>query len=260
MDALHVTEPPVGSERPAGVPATSVGRRILGAGLPMRSDSARPGTIRVLLAGGEPLMRASVTAVLGTGTGTAVVGEAATDDEAIAVARRTRPDVVLIDGADGLHVLTTTRRLLADPELAGTQVLMFGRFEREEDVLAALRIGVSGLVDRDVPPYELVQAVRMAARGAAFVLLSTRRRLLGHVEPSRVGRERLASITDREREVVALVARGLTDTEIAERLAISPSTAKTHLTRAMWKLHAPSRAAIVAIAREAGFIIDVEEK
>jgi DNA-binding NarL/FixJ family response regulator len=258
MDTLHVTKPPQGRKRPAGVPATPAGR-VLGAGLPMRSGGARPGAIRVLLAGGEPLMRASVAAVLGTGTGTVVVGEAATDDEAIAVAHRTRPDVVLIDGADGLHVLTTTRRLLADAELAGIQVLIFGRFEREEEVLAALRIGVGGLVDRDVPPYELVRAVQMAANGAAFVLLSTRRRLLGQVEPSRMARERLASITDREREVVGLVASGLTDPQIAERLGISTSTAKTHLSRALWKLRAPSRAALVAIAREAG-ITDTEEE
>jgi DNA-binding NarL/FixJ family response regulator len=123
-------------------------------------------------------MRANLTAVLGTGPGIVVVGEVGTDDEAVALARRTNPDVVLIDGSNGLHVLGTTRRLLADPALAGVRVVMLGRIEREEDVLAALRVGIGGLVDRDAPPYELVQAVRMAAGGAAFVVSTTTRRLV----------------------------------------------------------------------------------
>jgi DNA-binding NarL/FixJ family response regulator len=260
MDVLHVTKPPLGGERPAGVPATPAGRRTPGAAVPMRSDRTRPGAIRVLVAGGEPLMRANVAAVLGTGTGIVVVGEAETDDEALAVALRTRPDVVLIDGADGLHVLSTTRRLLADPELAGIQVLMLGRFEREEEVLAALRVGIGGLVDRDVPPYQLVRAVRMSASGAAFVVPSTTRRLIGQAEPPRAARERLDSITDRERAIVTLVARGLSDAEIAARLGIGTSTAKTHLGRAMRKLRTPDRAALVALARETGLADPPEEE
>jgi DNA-binding NarL/FixJ family response regulator len=139
--------------------------------------------IHLLIAGGAPLMRANLSAVLGTGTGMAVVGEATTDDETIALARRTRPDVVLIDNADGLHVFSTTRRLLGDPELPGIQVLMLGRFEREEDVLAAMRSGIAGLIDRDAPPYELVRAVRLTASGAAFVVPSTLRRLIGRPTP-----------------------------------------------------------------------------
>jgi DNA-binding NarL/FixJ family response regulator len=150
--------------------------------MPKRADGARPGVIRVLVAGGEALMRASVSAVLGTGNGMAVVGEATTDDEAIALARETRPDVILIDGADGLHVLSTTQRLLADPDLVGTQVLMLGRFEREEDVLAALRSGIAGLIDRDAPPYELVRTVLLAAGGDMFVMPSNLRRLAGRLQ------------------------------------------------------------------------------
>jgi DNA-binding NarL/FixJ family response regulator len=146
--------------------------------VPMRWDSAGARTIRLLVAGGEPLVRASLTAVLGTGTGILVVAEAATDEEAIALARRTVPDVVLIDGGNGLHVLGTARRLLADHVLARTRVVLLGRVEREEDVLAALRSGIGGLVDRDAPPYELVQAVRMSANGASFVVSATTRRLL----------------------------------------------------------------------------------
>jgi DNA-binding NarL/FixJ family response regulator len=154
----------------------------------MRGDDARPGVIRVLVAGGEPLMRASVSAVLGTGNGMVVVGAAATDDEALALARQTRPDVILMDSADGLHVLSTSRRLLADPELVGIQVLMLGRFEREEDVLAALRGGIAGLIDRDAPPYELVRAVLMSAGGDMFVMPSNLRRLAGRIQPSRARR------------------------------------------------------------------------
>jgi len=177
MEAIHITELPLGS---------GAGRRSRHAGRPhdppkrvqIRSDGPRPGVIRVLLAGGEALMRANLSAVLGTGTGMAVVGEATTDDETLSLARRTRPDVVLIDDADGLHVLSTTRRLLADPELAGVQVLMLGRFERQEDVLAAMRSGIAGLIDRDAPPYELVRAVLLTASGAAFVVPSTLRRYM----------------------------------------------------------------------------------
>lgn len=169
MEEIHITEPPSGGLRPAGVPATPVGR-------------GTPRPIRVLVAGGEALMRASVSAVLGTGNGMVVVGEAATDDEALARARQTRPDVILIDGADGLHVLSTTQRLLADPELAGTQVLMLGRFEREEDVLAALRSGIAGLIDRDAPPYQLVRAVLLSAGGDMFVMPSNLRRLAGRLQ------------------------------------------------------------------------------
>ena len=144
--------------------------------MPMRADRARPGAIRILIAGGEALMRASVSAVIGAGNGMVVVGEAATDEGALARARETQPDVILLDGADGLHALSTSRRLLADPELAGVQVLMLGRFEREEDVLAALRGGIAGLIDRDASPYEIMRAVLVSASGDAFVLPSNMRR------------------------------------------------------------------------------------
>jgi DNA-binding NarL/FixJ family response regulator len=130
-------------------------------------------------------MRANLTAVLGTDTGIVVVGEAATADDTIALARRRRPAVILIDGGDGLHVLSTSRRLLADPELAATEILLLGRFERDADVLAALRIGIAGLIDRDVPPYELVRAVRTAASGAAFVLSSPTRSARPRPRPTR---------------------------------------------------------------------------
>jgi DNA-binding NarL/FixJ family response regulator len=110
-----------------------------------------------------------VRVVLGDDEGVDVVGAAATDAETIRLARRTRPHVVLLDSANGLHVLATARRLLADPDCAGIQVLLFGRFEREADVLGALRSGVGGLVDKHAAPDELLRAVRMSAGGAAFV-------------------------------------------------------------------------------------------
>jgi DNA-binding NarL/FixJ family response regulator len=183
MDALHVTEPSLGKPLSSSVEnAPALGVRLTVSSDPVAGRAAsrlRSGSyIRVLVAGGQALMRASLSAVLGSGPRIVVVGEAATDDEAIALARRATPDVILIDGSNGLHVLGTARRMLADPELAGTRVVMLGRIEREEDVLAALRIGIGGLVDRDAAPYELVQAVRMAAGGAAFVVSSTTRRLV----------------------------------------------------------------------------------
>jgi DNA-binding NarL/FixJ family response regulator len=146
--------------------------------MPMKTESTDGRPVRVMVAGGEPLMRASLIAVLGSSTGVVVVGETGGDDEAIELARRTMPRVVLLDGGNGLHVLVTARRLLAHPELAHTRVVMLGRVKREEDVLAALRSGIGGLVDRDAPPYELVQAVRTAADGAAFVVSATTRRVL----------------------------------------------------------------------------------
>jgi DNA-binding NarL/FixJ family response regulator len=158
--------------------------------VPMRACDHGAQTARVLIAGGEPLMRASLKAVLSTGTGIFVVAEAATEDETFALARLRTPDVVLIDGANGLHVLATARRLLTDPALVRTRVVMLGRVEREEDVLAAMRSGIGGLVDRDAPPYELVQAVRTAAAGAAFVVSATTRRVVAARRP----------VTDTEQE------------------------------------------------------------
>jgi DNA-binding NarL/FixJ family response regulator len=206
-------------------------------------DGNRAGTIRVLLAGPGAAMRGSLLAFR---DGIEVVGAAATDADTIRLARRTHPDVVLLDSANGMHVLATARRLLAVPNLGRIQVLLLGRFEREEDVLAALRSGIGGLVDKDAAPDEVLRAVRMSASGAAFILPGRRRPSALRLAPSRVVRERLASITAAEHDAIALAARGREDHEIAAQLAIGVGTVRSRLSSAMRKLGARDRSALIA--------------
>jgi DNA-binding NarL/FixJ family response regulator len=139
------------------------------------AQKGRGALIRVLLAGTPP-MRERVRTELTADGRILVVGEAATDAETIAVARRERPQVVVIDSANGVHPFATARRLLADPQLSATEVLMYGHFDREEYVLSAWRAGIGGLVSRNVSPADLVRAVRMSASGAAFVMPPAHRR------------------------------------------------------------------------------------
>jgi DNA-binding NarL/FixJ family response regulator len=145
-------------------------------------DGDPAGAIRVLLAGPGAAMRGSLLAFR---DGIEVVGAAATDADTIRLARRTHPDVVLIDSANGMHVLATARRLLAEPDLGRVQVLLLGRFEREEDVLGALRSGIGGLVDKNAAPDEILRAVRMSASGAAFILPGRQRPSALRLAPSR---------------------------------------------------------------------------
>jgi len=140
-----------------------------------RPRSDRGAVIRVVLAGAPP-MREHVRAELSVDAGIIVVGESGTDAETIAVTRRERPQVVVMDTANGVHPLVTARRLLADPQLTATELLMYGHFEREEYVLSAWRAGIGGLVARNVSPTDLVRAVRMSAGGAAFVMPPAHRR------------------------------------------------------------------------------------
>jgi DNA-binding NarL/FixJ family response regulator len=212
------------------------------------------GAIRVLLAVSEPLSNGSVGSLLESHDGIDVVGAAATDAATIRLARRTRPDVVLIESANGLHVLATARRLLAEPDLGRTQVLLFGRFQREEDVLAALRSGIGGLVDRDAEPDEILRAVRMSASGAAFIIPRQRRGFPLRLAPSPEARRRLASITPEERDAVSLAARGQHDVEIARQLAIGVTTVRSRLSSAMRKLGARDRSALVVAAYETGLV------
>lgn len=138
-----------------------------------RAEDDGHGVIHVLVAGDEA-HRARVRVMLGSDAGILVVGEAGTDEDALALAQQLKPHVVLIDSADRLHVLASANRLLSDPALDGVQVLMFGRFVRDEHVLAAWRSGIGGLVDRDIAPADLAQAVRISATGAAFFVSSRR--------------------------------------------------------------------------------------
>ena len=216
--------------------------------------------ISVLLADDQALVRAGFRALLDAEPDIDVVAEAADGLEAVRQAGRTRPDVVLMDirmpGVDGLEA---TRRIAADPALDGTRVVILTTFELDEYVFEALRTGASGFLVKDTEPVELLRAVRAVAAGDALLSPSVTRRVIG--EFAGRGRVRPAAppavtdpLTDREREVLVLVAEGLSNDEIAVRLVISPATAKTHVSRTMIKLGARDRAQLVVYAYEAGLI------
>jgi len=215
--------------------------------------------IRVLLADDQSLIRAGFRALLDAADGIAVVGEAGDGDEAVQVARRQRADVVLMDirmpGTDGLEA---TRRIAADDDLAGVKVIILTTFESDDYLYQALQAGASGFLVKDTDPGELVHAVRVVANGEALLSPSVTRRLIADVArrpaPATMDAGRLSSLTEREREVLVLVAAGLSNDEIAGRLYVSPLTAKTHVSRVMNKLYARDRAQLVVIAYETGLV------
>jgi DNA-binding NarL/FixJ family response regulator len=235
--------------------------------------------IRVLLADDQVLVRAGFRLLLESAGDIAVIGEAANGGVAVALTREHAPDVVLMD----LHMpevdgVTATRLIAGDPKLASTRVVVLTTFDDDETVFAALRAGASGFLVKDVEPEELLQAVRVVARGDALLSPSVTRAVIstftdgGHPAAGRTsvpGRPAstsspatgsgaraaplgLTSLTEREREVVALVAAGMSNNEIARKLVMSPFTAKTHVSRAMTKLNARDRAQLVVFAYEYG--------
>jgi DNA-binding NarL/FixJ family response regulator len=215
--------------------------------------------IRVLLADDQALIRAGFHVLVDAADDLQVVGEAADGRQAVDLARRERADVVLMDirmpGVDGLEA---TRRISADEDLAGVKVIILTTFEADEYVYQALRAGASGFLVKDTEPADLLQAVRVVARGDALLSPSVTRRLISDIasrpeRPAATGRI-LASLTDREREVMTLVAEGLSNDEIAARLFLSPLTAKTHVSRIMTKLNARDRAQLVVLAYETGLV------
>jgi DNA-binding NarL/FixJ family response regulator len=214
--------------------------------------------IRVLLADDQSLVRAGFRALLAVEDEIEVVGEATDGAAAVRLALGTRPDVVLMDirmpGVDGLEA---TRRIAAEPTLAGTRVIILTTFDVDEYVFEALRVGASGFLVKDTEPADLVRGIRAVAAGDGLLSPGVTRRLIEEF----AGRARvpvapraLESLTDREREVMTLVALGLSNEEIAARLVVSPATAKTHVSRAMVKLGARDRAQLVVFAYEAGLV------
>ncbi|MCO6006734.1 response regulator transcription factor [Actinoallomurus purpureus] len=214
-------------------------------------------TIRVLLADDQTLVRAGFHVLLERAEDIEVVGEAADGEEAVALTRARRPDVVLMDvrmpGTDGL---TATRRILADERMAEVKVIVLTTFDLDQYVFAALHAGASGFLLKDIEPDTLRQAVRTVFAGDALLAPQVTRRLIsafvGRPGQPAFDPDLPGALTDRERQVVSLVAEGLSNQEIGRRLAMSPATAKTHVNRAMTKVGARDRAQLVVFAYRSG--------
>ncbi|QIZ98738.1 MULTISPECIES: response regulator transcription factor [unclassified Leifsonia] len=214
--------------------------------------------IRVLLADDQHLVRAGFRALLEAEDGIDVVGEAATGRDAVALVKQQHPDVVLMDirmpDGDGLWA---TEEIVRDPELGGTHIVIVTTFELDEYVAQAITAGASGFLVKDTEPVDLIRAVRVAAAGDALLSPGVTRRLLervaGGLRPA-PPTTALDALTEREREVLALVGQGLSNGEIGERLFLSPLTAKTHVSRIMQKLDARDRVHLVVLAYESGLV------
>jgi len=216
-------------------------------------------TIRVLVADDQALVRAGFVALLDAQDGITVVAEADTGTAALAAARELRPDVVLMDiRMPEMDGLAATRAIAADPALAEVRVVVLTTFELDEYVFEAMRTGASGFLVKHTEPAELVRAVRVVADGEALLSPSVTRRLVSEfaarTKQSAGPSPALAELTSREREVMALVAEGLTNAEIGERLFMSSATARTHVSRILTKLGARDRTQLVVMAYESGLV------
>ncbi|WP_327421351.1 response regulator transcription factor [Streptomyces sp. NBC_01527] len=215
-------------------------------------------TIRVLIVDDQALMRAGFRALLDAEDGIEVIGEAADGRQGVELARLHIPDVALVDVQMPLMSgIEATRQIAADPQLAGIHVVILTNYGLDAYVFDALRAGAAGFLLKDTEPAELLQAIRVAARGDALLSPAVTRRLIGEFvsrPPDRATAPGFETLTRREREVSALAARGLTNEEIAAHMVISPFTAKTHISRAMTKLGARDRAQLVVFAYESGLV------
>jgi DNA-binding NarL/FixJ family response regulator len=214
--------------------------------------------IRLLLVDDQTLVRAGFRSILDAEADLSVIAEAANGRQALSLAHQHKPDVVLMDiRMPEMDGLTATRQLLADPALTGTKVIILTTFDLDDEVYGALRAGASGFLVKDTEPTELIHAVRVVARGDALLSPSVTRRLISEFAgrtPQPPPSPRLGSLTEREREVMKLVAAGLSNDEIAAKLVLSPSTAKTHVSRIMTKLSVRDRAQLVVLAYESGMV------
>jgi len=219
-------------------------------------------TIRVVLADDQALIRAGFKVLIDAADDLAVVGEATDGAEAVRVVRDTRADVVLMDirmpGVDGIEA---TRRITGDDDLAGVKVIVLTTFELDDYVVEAIAAGASGFLGKGVEPADLLDAIRVVAGGDALLSPRATQAMLAEFGRQRANGDRpsvpptvLDALTAREREVMALVAFGLTNDEIAERLYLSPLTAKTHANRAMMKLGVRDRAQLVVLAYQTGLV------
>jgi DNA-binding NarL/FixJ family response regulator len=214
--------------------------------------------IRVVLADDQALLRAGFRALLSSEDDIEVAGEADDGEAAVALTMRLVPDVVLMDiRMPRLDGIAATSRIVGDERLHAVKVVILTTFESDENVFAALRAGASGFLVKDTEPVELIRAVRVVAQGDSLLSPGVTRRLI-EAFATRPSEERrppeLSSLTDREREVMALVAAGLSNDEIADRLVVSPTTVKTHVSRTMGKLGAHDRAQLVVFAYESGLV------
>ena len=226
---------------------------------PIPADGHRGVTIRVLVADDQALVRGSFRILVDTAPDLTSVGEAASGAEAVELARSEKPDVVLMDirmpSVDGIEA---TRQITADPQTSAVRVLILTTFDLDEYVFAALRAGASGFLLKDTPPADLLAAIRIVAAGDALLAPGVTRRLIAEFtrrpEPAQRPAAALEEVTEREREVLTLIALGLSNTEIAAHLHVSLSTAKTHVGRLLMKLAARDRAQLVIAAYEGGLV------
>ncbi|GAA3041935.1 response regulator transcription factor [Kitasatospora albolonga] len=212
-------------------------------------------TVRVLLADDQPLVRAALKMVITDAPDLELAGEAGNGAEAVALAAELRPDVVVMDlRMPVLDGIEATRRITSGA--AGPQVVVLTTFDEDENVHGALRAGASGFLVKDMALDEILSAVRVVAGGEALLAPSVTRRLITEftARPGTTARRELTGITDREREVLTLVGRGLSNAEISEQLVISPATTKTYLSRLLAKLDARDRVRLVILAYEAGLV------